>query len=236
MTEQSFSFKTLSLAVRPARVVMLIKNDDSDWQDTIHRIIEWFSFLWGGAYGLIVPTDGEKIDSDFWFLMETFDPDYIYYYKKTMLDIKLSNPDEYKRWLERQVEESIKKNPQSSPEHDRDFIEKNIDHIFIERFDISSILESELSKRLNPFEETIPVHWITASSKPNYPLTDLGTAFRGMDTHIEISSPKIEASKELQLCLYSIVGKANDRLIEGDEKVDEKTLEYYYQYTPFLYN
>jgi hypothetical protein len=40
MIEQPFSFKKVSLAVRPARVVMLVKNDDSDWQDTVLRIIE----------------------------------------------------------------------------------------------------------------------------------------------------------------------------------------------------
>jgi hypothetical protein len=193
--------------------------------------------LWGGAYGLIVPTDGETIDSEFWFLMEAFDPDYIYYYQKTMLDIKLSKPDEYKKWLEKQTEEFIKKNPESSPKDTTAFIEnieKNIDRFIIENFSISSALESELNKNLNPFEETL--HRTTVSSKPNYPLTDLGTAFRGMNNHLEISSPKIEASKELQLCLYSIVGKKNERLVEADKKVDGKTLEYYYQYFSFLYN
>lgn len=236
MSEQPFSFKTLSLAARPARVIILINSGNPDWQDTILRIIEWFSFLWGGAYGLIVPTDGEKIDSEFWFLMENFDPDYIYYYKKTKLDVKLAKPAEYKEWIERETEGFLKKNPESGREDTIAFIEKQIDHFHIESFSISSALEAELNKRLNPFEETIPVHWINAASKPHYPLTDLGTAFRSMSNNLTIFSPKIDASKELQLCLYSIVGKANERLIDDDAKVDGQTLEFYYRYTYPIYN
>ena len=232
MTKQPFTFKTISLAVRPARIVMLIKNDDSDWQDTILRIIEWFSTCWGGAYSLISPTDGNNIDDEFWLLMEIFDPDYIYYYQKTMLDIKLSRPDEYKNWLKREADDFKEKNPESNPDDTIAFMDKQSANIGIEHFTISDTLEAELKKRLNPFEGII--HKLDAASRPIYPLTDLSITFEGMNTSQRILSPQIEASKELQLCLHSIVGKASDRLIES--KYDGRTSEYLYEYFPHSWN
>jgi len=212
MPEQPFIFKTIYMSARPSRVIVLIKYDEQDWQDTTLRIIEWCSNCWGGAYHLIVPTNGEQIDEEFWILMEKFDPDYIYLYRKSLLDIKISRPDEYKVWLENETNKFIEKNPELVHEKVKDDINKQAESIEIRNYCISEGLELELKKRLNPFEE--PIHEIGAKSSASYPLTALNTAFEGMNVRQSILSPYIEASKELSLCLYSITGKANKWLKE----------------------
>jgi hypothetical protein len=53
--------KRIFTSVRPARVACLIYQDDDDWQESCLRIIEFFSSVWGGAYDIIVPTDGKDL-------------------------------------------------------------------------------------------------------------------------------------------------------------------------------
>src|ERR1044071_490187 len=75
------SYKTLSLAVRPARVACLIDIEDVDWQRSVLHIIEFFSQVWGGGHFIIVPTDGATIPRVFWPILLSYDPDYIYVYR-----------------------------------------------------------------------------------------------------------------------------------------------------------
>ncbi len=63
------SFKTINASVRPARVAVLVDRSDEDWQDTCLHVIEFFSQIWGGAYNLIIPTDGKTIDERFWTIL-----------------------------------------------------------------------------------------------------------------------------------------------------------------------
>src|ERR1700756_2474047 len=97
-------FKILHASVRPARVAILVDKADVDWQHTCLRIIEIYSQMWGGAYNIIVPTDGHTIDDRFWTLLETFDPDHLYRYSKSGEDLVLSHPDQYEKMLEQQVD------------------------------------------------------------------------------------------------------------------------------------
>ncbi|MDP3298102.1 MAG: hypothetical protein Q8N09_11050 [Thermodesulfovibrionia bacterium] len=175
-----------------------------------------------------MPTDGNKIDEEFWLLMQRFDPDYIYYYKKTMMDFKLLAPREYKDSLQNNTDEFIKENPESDPKQVKDDIDKQAESINIDKFHISQDLELELKNRLNPFEE--PIHQIGAISGVSFPLTALSTAFKGITIRQSILSPYIEASKELALCLYSIVGKV-DKLFRG-----ETILLSEYDITPHFWN
>ena len=81
--------KTVHASVRPARVVILVDSADHEWQQTCLRIIELYSWMWGGAHNLIVPTDGKSIDERFWTLLEAFDPDYVYRYWNSGEDLDL---------------------------------------------------------------------------------------------------------------------------------------------------
>ena len=71
-------YKTILSSVRPARVCILVDRTDPDWQNSCVRVIEYFTTLWGGAYNIIVPTDGETISDIFWQILETYDPDYVF--------------------------------------------------------------------------------------------------------------------------------------------------------------
>lgn len=204
MTGEQFTFRNLSLAVRPPRVVMLIKNVKSEWQDTILRIIEWFTSCWGGCYGLIVPTDGHTIDEKFWWLMEKYDPDYIYRY----------------------VEEFIGIHPESNHP---DAKGTQIKGVHVGSMEILADLRAQIMKHLNPLHtKNRLVRNASGGAKRAYPLTYLPTAIEGMAKPTAIFSPKVEASKEFQLLVYSLTGKVNDFLVESAKGIRGPDLQEFF--------
>lgn len=72
------SYKTFRISVRPARVACFIDSNDPNWQAAALNIIEGFSRVWGGAYFIIVPTDGQTISDAFWRILLSYDPDYLW--------------------------------------------------------------------------------------------------------------------------------------------------------------
>lgn len=74
------SYKTFRVSVRPARVACFINVNEQDWQAAALTIIESFSRTWGGAYFIIVPTDGQTISDPFWRILSSYDPDYLWIY------------------------------------------------------------------------------------------------------------------------------------------------------------
>jgi hypothetical protein len=74
----SDSYKTFRISVRPARVACFIDVNDQNWQAAALNIIEGFSRVWGGAYFMIVPTDGQTISDAFWRILLSYDPDYLW--------------------------------------------------------------------------------------------------------------------------------------------------------------
>jgi len=223
-SQQNFIFRTLSLAVRSPRVVMLLRNDDPNWQDTVLRIIEWFSNCWGGCHSLIVPTDGRTIDEEFWWVMGKYDPDYMYRYRTTLLDLKVSRGSEYEDLLERSIESFIKTHPDSSYESVKESIENQVEGIYWESTDISDDLQTEIKRRLNPFHRSLLVDDAQAGIKPVYPLTYLPTAIKGTGGSRTIYAPNIEATREFQLLAYSITGKVNDMLTQSAKEADGENL------------
>ena len=77
--DNSFDIKEICTNLRPAKVVILIL-ECYEWHEKSLKIIEKLSQIWGGQRNLIIPTDGNKIDEEFWFLLEKFDPDYFFIY------------------------------------------------------------------------------------------------------------------------------------------------------------
>jgi hypothetical protein len=80
------SYKTFRVSVRPARVACFIDANDQDWQAGALNIIEAFSRVWGGAYFIIVPTDGQTISDVFWRILLAYDPDYLWVYDSSPED------------------------------------------------------------------------------------------------------------------------------------------------------
>jgi hypothetical protein len=117
------SFKVVHASVRPHRVAVLVDKNDPDWQDTSLRVIEFYARLWGGAYNLIIPTDGEHLDERFWTILETFDPDCLIAYRKSGEDLLVSHPDQYEKKLTESVDNFLAQTSGS----DRDWARAEID-------------------------------------------------------------------------------------------------------------
>lgn len=205
---------------RPVRGVVLIRNNDPEWQDTVLRTIEWLSRCWGGCYWLILPTDGETIDQEFWWLLEKYDPDYLYLYKKTLGDLKLSKPQEYSKLLEEQVRSFCDRNPGSDPASFRKQIDDDAGKIPIGSSTLSTALQAELKNRLNPFYKNNVVEGsIGLRNEPAYPITHIKTAVKSTGVRLtNFFTPNIEGSKSIQLLFYSMLGKADRSLVEELDK------------------
>jgi hypothetical protein len=80
--------KTINIetALRPRRIAYIVgSNYDYDY---ILKIIELTSYIWGGDYSIIIPTDGQNIDEKFMKLLREFDPD--------IINVKIHLTDELK--------------------------------------------------------------------------------------------------------------------------------------------
>jgi hypothetical protein len=165
-------FRTVFAGVRPARIAVLIDQDDQDWQETCRRIIESLTSTWGGKYCIIVPTDGTQIDPVFWGLLEAYDPDYICEYDKTCLDLKIAAPEKYGELLEAAV---IQASTGQTPEELRDAMDRALRRTPVETATITPELKGELKARLAPFfvEDEVTELRFSAREVIGYPLTAL---------------------------------------------------------------
>lgn len=220
--QDKIDVRKLWTSLRPGRVAILIDVNDKDWIDTCFRIIEWSTMVWGGWYNLIVPTDGDVIEENFWQLLEKFDPDYIYYYKKTYLDLKINHPEEYEGKLNKEVDQFLLENP----DRDRDNVYKMIDEqskdVYIDNFAISPRLNKELKERLNPFHH---VHndniffqgRIVAYDDVAYPLTSvskIAKKFATPNIYKSINNYVFQSSKNVKLLFCSITGIISHKFAE----------------------
>lgn len=112
--EKPFEIKEICTNLRPAKVAVFVPKSE-DWQEKCLNIIENFSQIWGGAKNFIVPTDDEKIDENFWFLLEKFDPDYFFVYynpeEKIFYDITDELKEEILKKLNPFYESRVGKDP-----------------------------------------------------------------------------------------------------------------------------
>lgn len=141
------------------------------------RIIEWYSQMWGGGYNLIIPTDGATIEPDFWFILEQFSPDYIYYYAPSLADIQSINPMQWEKIVEERIQYSLGTQEPSDDEVNTvcSQIEEYATEALISDFELTECLGKQLIRKLNPFHSE---HWlqgkkVTFGSKVYYPLVDL---------------------------------------------------------------
>jgi len=207
--------RTISTAVRPARVAILINKADQDWMQSCLRIIEWTTCVWGGWYSCIIPTDGNTLEERFWEILEEFDPDYIRAYQKLGRDIKIASPERFQIQVEAQFNQFVKDYPDSDNEHTRRTIERNNDEYEIENFEISEDLTQLLISRLNPFhfEKQERIHHIVARPKEvSYPLTAVSTIAKYTSQPLRATIVDFQASPLLELAVYSMAGKTWDGL------------------------
>jgi len=171
-------FRTVFAGVRPARVAVLLDQDDPGWQDTCRRVIECLSSTWGGKHSVIIPTDRSKIDAVFWDILEAFDPDYIFEYCRTGLDLKIALPQQYEDLLQHYLGQAS--DGQDPPVGVREQLDRRLAEAPVSAFGIAPELHKELKVRLGPFfsEETVIRHSFATRLEPGYPLTALSVILR----------------------------------------------------------
>jgi hypothetical protein len=170
------SYKTVNASVRPERVAVLIDKSDEEWQDTCLHVIEFFSQIWGGAHNLIVPTDGKRIDERFWAILEGFDPDSLYAYRRSGEDLRISKPEQYKTLLDSHVATWVTQYGEGGLEHVKEEMDESLRGAWASEFDISRDLQNEIKVRLSPFyfqDWIVEAGAVGARSDVRFPLTSL---------------------------------------------------------------
>jgi hypothetical protein len=173
------TFKTVHASVRPARVAVLVDREDGEWEHTCLRVVEFFSQLWGGAYNIIVPTDGKTIDERFWTILEAFDPDNLYVYRKSGEDVRLNTPGKYQKVLDKHINSFINQFGKDNEENTariKEQIDNDLREAWVSDFGISAALQNEIKIRLSPFyfqEWIVEAGAVGARSGVHFPLTSL---------------------------------------------------------------
>ncbi len=166
-------FQTFFTRLRPHRVAVLTNASDPMWQQTCYSIIEFLSQLWGGYHSLIIPTDGKRIDLVFWKFLSAFDPDVVFFYNRSLLDVKRWAPEEAEKRIETEIQKLRTNNP--GTELDETQLRSGILEWPADEFSISPELTLQLLDRLSPFhfQGQYNVMPIRTGGAPGYPLTKI---------------------------------------------------------------
>jgi hypothetical protein len=205
--------KRLFTSVRPARVAVLLRQDDPHWAATSIHIIQFFCGAWGGGYNIIVPTDGNTIPEPFWQVLDIYDADYFFFYYHTGKDLKLNDPEKYAEWLERELDHFVKAGPVS----DVDSARRQIDEL-LERdqrvAEPSKDLQSQLIKRLSPFhfDDHAFEKGIGAGSVPNYPLAPLTKILPNIDHPSKVATYEAKYGSIYPLWIASVIGSQPEEM------------------------
>jgi hypothetical protein len=200
---------------RPARCAVFINIDDPDGMATCLRVIEWATSMWGGWNTCIIPTNGETIAEPFWKLLQAFDPDYLFTYRKTLLDIKLGHPEKFEEYVQRRLDQTLAQHPNANPEHVRKQTEENT-KVKVDHFELNVELYHDLVKRLNPFSGGARdiQRGITAQPlKGVYSLTSLCELPDLLSSPVEVTNIDINASPLVQMIRRPIDGFHNVRTV-----------------------
>jgi len=168
------TLKTISTSVRPARVTVLLDSTDEDWMENALRVIEHYSTAWGGSHNIIIPTDGNRIEEQFWNILDSYDPDFLGYYYKTGADKKLNHPEAYQQDFEDFRQRLMSQYPDIGENRLRDDFDKLMAQKEVSR-PLPEELQVELRNRIAPFhiEERVYEVGISLNSQAQYPLAPL---------------------------------------------------------------
>jgi hypothetical protein len=169
--EAHLHYETLETRARPARVAILVDSSDVDWHHSALRVIELLSSIWGGKHSVIIPTDGSKVDPVFWAVLERFSPDYVFVYRKTGADIRLSHPGKYAAHLKDAISRYGSESFNSDLERHR--IDSELQRNWADTFHLSAGLRSQLAARLVPFHYQENFDPVTSNGYTPHELTKI---------------------------------------------------------------
>ena len=160
--------------VRPQRTAFLIPSGEPEWKLCCLHLLDYCSRIWGGYGALFIPTDGTTISSEFWSLLEKFEPDHIALYRRSGRDLEEDESDRFNSLVEKHLEKWEADTGERLP-YQVEAIRSNIRAWPTQPFALTESLEAELKRRLNPFhfEERVVNRFVDAGSSPEYPETSL---------------------------------------------------------------
>ena len=173
--DNPIQYRNISLLVRPARVAVLIPEKDEYWKHVILQVFEWCSRVWGGAYFLIIPTDGKVIKDAFWKILEEYSPDNVANFIPTFHDLERADPEKYNSIISKNREAFIKNNPGLGDKEFNDLVLKQLNSSSRLGFGIEDALQQQIKQRLTPFHhDNYIIHQhISAQGYVPFPLTQL---------------------------------------------------------------
>lgn len=224
MDIKNIEYKNIGTSVRTPKVVTFISNKDLYWRHTISRIIEWYSKMWGGAYNLIIPTDGKTIDEKYWKLLERYSPDYLFSYYYVFAGLSLADPKKYERGIKNRHDQLKKGFSDMSEESIVEHINQEAQASIHHKFEFSKELEQELMQRLSPFyfQEHVVKEKVTWNSKVSFPLTAIEKIIPNTEVRniFSVDLSKKYNDMNLKLLVYSVSGFATNEYLKELEKLD----------------
>jgi hypothetical protein len=172
---EKLEYLNVSMLVRPAKVAILFPKMDCYWKHTIPNVFEWCSRVWGGAYFLIIPTDGVEIKNPFWQILEEYNPDHIFSFTPSIQDLELADPPKYHEIVDNYRAHFFKQFPELSEEEFLKVFKRDLRPKPLMNFQIEAKLQQKLKQRLAPFyfEEYIVQNHISSNDYVPFPLTQL---------------------------------------------------------------
>jgi len=167
---------TVSTRVRPGRMAVLVDLNDTHWQGSCLRVIEYFTRLWGGCGNIIIPTDGKEISPLFWKILERFDPDYVDAYGRTGRDVEIEEPAEFEQAYQRHIAGWEQQSGGKCEPYAAEEIRARLRETHLTQFGISAELQTELRDRLAPFyfqQWIVEAGLLGAAGVPHYPHTNV---------------------------------------------------------------
>lgn len=210
MRNDEFAIRRITSSLRPPRIAILLNKSDQDWVQTVLRSIEWTSQVWGGWYSCLVPTDGREISEPFWTVLQHFDPDYLYLYRKSWEDIRLARPEVYEEEFRRVLEQTGGRTPDEDSDRIRQDLDEQMRGLGFEDFDVTDELRSELNRKTNPFRSVAgdPVEgWISARTEPTFPLTPVVSLLHNVTHPASVKDYEVEGPGLVALMAHARVGK-----------------------------
>lgn len=222
MNTQNIVYKNIATSVRTPKVVTFVSTTDKYWKETMLRIIEWYSKMWGGDNNLIVPTDGKTIDEKFWKILEKYSPDYLFSYYYSFKGLSLADPKKYSRGIKNRQAQLKKGFPDMSEDSIKEHIDREAEMSIYHKFNFSKELEQELKQRLSPFyfQDHVVKERVSWDGKVSFPLTPVNKIISRTNIKNVFSIDLSKRYKDInvKLLVYSIAGFATSEYLKELEK------------------
>jgi hypothetical protein len=217
---------TASMAVRPARVAVLVpKVEGWSWLAMFEGALAAQGRCWGGSANLLFPLSDDLTDNDvFWELADRFDADMYVAYSPVYADVQEILPDLHKSFIDRQ-------RARFTSEHGAETAERLVGEIAKHRAiegQVGTVQLEPIRRRLAPFYNSAD-NWllptVSGSSSPPWPLMD-ATSFADLPS--EVSSSTTTRGLAARLVLTANIGRltadTRDALRKRDITVIDETI------------